>query len=887
MWWLVYQVNRRALSRLALASVAVALPVAVLASTLLFVDDNVRVMTSVALQPVQVEMRALATSLQVDMPRVARDLSATPHVQHVDLFGSADVVVGTPGASSGRVSARLYGVPPAYFRHHHWVRSTGDVSRGALLNGAVAASPGLGGASRVTIELRGDVSTRVLTLPVAGRVDARDATTWDAIPAGEVQGDIAVVPRVIVVSYDTFSRHVLPQLLRAYGPATVVTNPGLSELPPASIEAHVAVDHHAYPSDPGQAVTWSAQMRRVLERRAPGDIIVADNTAEPLTEASVDATNAKTLFLLLGIPGALVAGALGLAGAAALAEANRREDALLRLRGATDAQLVRLAVNNGVLAGAVGTVIGLAVAVAGVSAVIGHGVWSALPNGPRIVAIGAAIAAGAIATTARLVPLIRAGRRSSLAVERRALPGEWMPTWRRSRLDVVALVVGLMILAGNLLAGGLKPLPVQGAAVALSFYVLLAPIALWLALALLSVRGLLMLLARQSRPDRSRPLTTWRSAITRWTARRPALPAIALTLGILAVAFGTQVLTFVSTYREAKHADAHAAIAADIRLTPATDPVQPLPDLGPGVVATTPIRFIPARSGSDRKTIMAVDVSSYRTTATMGPQIVRGAGLDALARDPSAMVVSDEIAKDFAISPGDTFPVTIFPDDLDLSQKMNFHVVGVYRSFPPNDPFSEMVMSAAGVPAPVPTPDMWLARVGPGRSVDAVAAALRRGPQSRVVSVSTISDLVRKQQRTLTALNLGGLGRIEAVAGVVIAALGVGVLGAFITLERRREFALLRTVGADTRAVLAGPLLEGALTTGGSLLIGLPLGVFLSILSVRVLGLFFSLPPPVVSVPVVSLIALSVAVVALSAVALGLALRRVSRLDVAPLLRDQ
>jgi hypothetical protein len=430
-------------------------------------------------------------------------------------------------------------------------------------------------------------------------------------------------------------------------------------------------------------------------------------------------------------------------------------------------------------------------------------------------------------------------------------------------------------------------LPVQGAAVALSFYVLLAPIALWLGLALLAVRGLLVVLARRSRPDRPRPLTSWRSAAARWMARRPALPAIALVLGILAVAFGTEVVTFVSTYREAKHTDARAAIAADIRLTPETDPVQPLPGFGPDVAATTPILFIPARSGSDRKTIMAVDVPSYRATATMKPQIIHGAGLDALARDPSAIVVSDEIAKDFAVAPGDTLPVTIFPDDLDLSQKLNFHVVGVYRAFPPNDPFSEMVMSAAGVPKPAPSPDMWLARVAPGRSVDAVAAELRGGSGSSAFAVSTITDLVRKQQRTLTALNLGGLGRIEAVAGAVIAALGVGVLGAFIVLERRREFALLRAAGADTRALLTGPLLEGTLTTLGSLVIGLPLGILLSILSVRVLGLFFSLPPPLISVPVLPLVALSVAVIGLSAFAFAAALRRVTRLDVAPLLREQ
>ena len=45
----------------------------------------------------------------------------------------------------------------------------------------------------------------------------------------------------------------------------------------------------------------------MLERQAPGSVLVADNAVEPLTEGSVDATDAKVLFLLLGIPGTLVA----------------------------------------------------------------------------------------------------------------------------------------------------------------------------------------------------------------------------------------------------------------------------------------------------------------------------------------------------------------------------------------------------------------------------------------------------------------------------------------------------------------------------------------------------------------------------------------------------
>ena len=135
-------------------------------------------------------------------------------------------------------------------------------------------------------------------------------STWFAIPTGEVQGDVALVPRALVIPYDVFQRTLLPALVAKLGPTTPVLNPGLTELPPVSVEAHVSVDHRAYPSDPGRATLWSDTLRHLLERAAaPGSIVVSDNAYEPLLEASSDATNAKILFLLLGIPGALAAAA--------------------------------------------------------------------------------------------------------------------------------------------------------------------------------------------------------------------------------------------------------------------------------------------------------------------------------------------------------------------------------------------------------------------------------------------------------------------------------------------------------------------------------------------------------------------------------------------------
>ena len=885
--WLVLKSLRRAPRRLVLGAIGVAFPVAMLAATLLFVDDAVRAMTAVALGPVQLEMRAVGTSLNVDMSSVSDRLAAVPGVRLVERFGATNVVVGIPGSRKG-VTARLYAVDPLYIANHRWVHVvSGGLAGGALLDQSVRTWPGFGSARFVEISLPGDAPPLSVTVPVGGTVDLRRAKTWFEIPAGAVQGDIAVVPRAIVVDYPTFAKSVLPVLQKwAAKGGLPPFDPGSDELPEASLEAHISVAHTAYPSDPGRAATWSGQLQRILERQAPGAIVVADNAADSLSLAQADATNAKILFLLLGIPGVLVAAALGLAAASALAEAHRREEALLRLRGATSGQIARLAAAQSAVAGVVGSLLGLLVAVTAVSAVIGHPVWRGAAPGRLVISVILAVVAGALATILRLIRLRRSSRRSEVALERRLLERGWAPKWRRDRLDLVAIGVGVAILIINLFAGGLKQTPIEGTALALSFYVLLAPIALWLGSVLLVIRGLMALLSRWARPERSRPLPSWRGASLRWLGRRPARTGVAVVLGSLAVAVGTYVLVFAATYRTAKTTDAQAATGSDLRLTPG-DPTLQLPQRLPGVSAVSAFRLVPAKAGSDRKTILAIDLSTYSATTIIQPRMTQGQGLAALANDPQGVLVSAEIANDFSLGPGDPMPLRIFPDDFENRRDMSLHVVGVFRSFPPtaapSEP-AELVTAASYLPrAEINPPDFYLARVAPGHSPTRVASDLRSGVLADKFSVATIAD---PNRRGLAALNLTGLGHIESYGGGLIAGVGVAVLGAFLVLERRREFAILRAVGGDTAQVLTGPAVEGIIVVVGSLAIGIPVGLGLGILAVRVLGLFFTLAPPLLTVPVGSLIALVLFMAAISAVALGGALVAVNRVRAATVLRE-
>jgi putative ABC transport system permease protein len=214
-------------------------------------------------------------------------------------------------------------------------------------------------------------------------------------------------------------------------------------------------------------------------------------------------------------------------------------------------------------------------------------------------------------------------------------------------------------------------------------------------------------------------------------------------------------------------------------------------------------------------------------------------------------------------------------------------VVGVFRSFAPTEPASELVASTAGLPQfLLPNPDHVLVRLDAGRSPEAVASALRSGEPGRQFQVTVLRDARRTTQRSLTALRLGPLARLEGAGAALTAGVGVAVLGAFLVLERRRESAVLRSLGADTSRVVAGPLAEGVVAIAGSLAVGVPLGLGLTALSVRVLGLFFVLPPPLLAVSPAALGAFVLAVAAISGTALAVALTAVARAAPAAVLRE-
>src|SRR5205085_6840140 len=121
---------------------------------------------------------------------------------------------------------------------------------------------------------------------------------------------------------------------------------------------------------PSSALTRATRARNLIERTLPGRIQFVDNLSESLEKASEDALYAETLYIMLAVPGALIA--LGLAYLAALGtvDRDRRDLALLRARGATRRDLLTLAGVESLIVGVIAGLVGAGLAVAAVELLV-------------------------------------------------------------------------------------------------------------------------------------------------------------------------------------------------------------------------------------------------------------------------------------------------------------------------------------------------------------------------------------------------------------------------------------------------------------------------------------------------------------------------------------
>jgi putative ABC transport system permease protein len=127
--------------------------------------------------------------------------------------------------------------------------------------------------------------------------------------------------------------------------------------------------------------------------------------------------------------------------------------------------------------------------------------------------------------------------------------------------------------------------------------------------------------------------------------------------------------------------------------------------------------------------------------------------------------------------------------------------------------------------------------------VDKVSAILAAAYKNVMpVRIQSINTVVKVDQSSLTAMNLGGLGTMERFYTILVVSMGLSVFLMAMINERQREFGAMRALGANLKQLCSFILAE-AITIGGlSLVIGTVIGIGLARLLVMLLGVVFTIP---------------------------------------------
>jgi putative ABC transport system permease protein len=631
----------------------------------------------------------------------------------------------------------------------------------------------------------------------------------------------------------------------------------------ATTQVHVGINHQTLPGSPNAAYSAVHGRSLNLETRVAGGARVGDNLGTALDQARKDSLYAQLLFLFLGLPGAILAGLVTATIASAGAARRRRDSALLRARGATSRQLVRLALAEAAIAGLVGIALGLAAALAIGASTFGTASFGASTLAAVLWAGGAALAGLIVAAGAIALPAWRDARSLTVASQRQAVGRvSRAPWWQRYGVDFIALALGGLVFWQASKGGYNLVLAPEGVAqVSVNWYALLAPVLIWLGAGLLAFRisDVLLRRGRRGLARALRPLAAGLAPTVAATmGRQSRLLSRAVTLAALTAAFAGSTAVFNATYNQQAEVDARLTNGADVTVVES-----PGATVGPayaaqltkvsGVSSVEPLQHRFAYVGSDLQDLYGVRPGTIGAAGQLQNPWFQGgtaAGLmQKLARQPDGVLVASETVKDFQLKPGDRLRLRLQDGRTKALRNVDFHYVGVALEFPTAPTDSFLVANAAYVAKATGTDAVgsFLVQTD-GTSPRTVAQRVRRltGPTAQVTD---ITDSRRVVGSNLTAVELSGLTRVELGFALLLAIAATGLALGLGFQERRRMFAIAAALGARQRHLGAFVWSESAFVTGGGLVLGAAIATGLSVLLVKVLTGVFDPPPDVLAVP--------------------------------------
>ena len=845
-----------------------------------------------------------------DLTSVSKLAARIGQLDGVDAANPLSFAQLQPGAlRAGSVSVprpiKVFGFDAAYAEQYPTIRiaSGGLEPGGALLSPEAARTLGVGVGDRIGLKAPG--GGRQQSFKVSGIADLSRAKPLFNSREGAKLEDFLYLPDSIVLGSRAFDRIILA----GFGEAGASRGSALAVKAPPTVEVDVQLDRGPLASDPGTALAQTKGVAREIKRIAPGQDYLLDNASNTLTVARADAATAKRMFLFLGLPGLLLAGFLAAYAGTILAASQRREQANLRLRGASRSHLTRILVyRTAALAGA-GSVLGTLAGFLTVLLVLGRS--ALLEAAPEQLALSALLAVGAgIAATG--LALYLPGRRSlrrEVSGERRELAVEQQPPWRRLRLDYAAMaILGCAALIAVIRGGFDAPAGAvsTGEATALKSHLLALPLGVWFAGTVLSVRAFEELARRSPIAAPPRFGSIVGGILARTLSRRARTLATGITGVALVVAFGVGLAIFAATYDGAKRADAEFTVGSNLRITPSplSDSPHPAGFAGrlavAGVTSATPVvaslenAFLRSRFNSDVQDLAAIDPAGFARTAALSdqffPDTSATAALDALAAAPDNVLLEAETAAGLKLDVGDQAEL-LLARGTRQQELRKVTVAGLFNRFPGFPEGLNVVANQDFYASEtgITRVDFFLAKTigGDSAALSATTEAIAEGPgSSDRLNVDTTETSFNKDQSSLTALNVQGLVDIDSFYTLAISAAVIAIFVFGLMLQRRREYVVMRAQGLPGSGLRTLILGEATFVSVSGLLAGIVVGAGLGLLLVHVLApLFILAPVPAIGVGDVALIAglVLAATLASGLIALGI-LRQLSPSEV---LREQ
>jgi putative ABC transport system permease protein len=865
--WISGLLRHRA-TRLAATAGGITIAVALLASLGVFLATAKATMTQRSIQRVavdwQVEIQPGAD------PSVAQAaVRADPHVVTALPVGYA-TSTGISSTVDGSVlstgTAQVLGLPDGYAGSYPGeLRALSGTTSGVLLAQQTAANLHAVPGTRITI---GRAGLPGATVTVAGIVDLPAIDTLFQ-KVGAPAGAQPQAPPDNVLLLPSGTWHQLFDPLAGQRPDLVRT------------QLHTRI-RHDLPTDPAAAYTQVSSSANHLAVALAGAGLVGDNLGAVLSAARSDARYADILFLFLGLPGAVVAALLTAAVTASGAGRRRREQALLRSRGAAPRHLLRLAAAEAVLVGASGSVLGLAIA----AAVAHFGFGTSLLSAASVAWAGVAGLVGLlVALLTVLVPAYRDLSLTTVAGARRIVgAGRRSPAWLRYGLDGWLLLGGVAILWTTARNGYQLVLAPEGVpTISVNYWAFLGPALLWAGGALLIWRLSHLVLTR------ARRLTAWAlrpvagtlagtAAATLSRGYRQAARTIVFIA--LAAAFAASTSVFAATYRHQAEIDAQLTNGADVTLTVPASQTAAVAAV-PGVASAEPMTHRFAYVGPDLQDMYGIRADQIADHVALLDSYFTGGTarqvLGRLAAQPDAVLVSAETVKDFQLSLGDVVRLRLPEARTGKLVTVQFHYAGIVHEFPTAPTDSFLVANASylsrqlGDNAPV-----TLLVSTKGTSPSTVAGRLRDrlGTSTRVTDIESTRRVVGS---SLSAVDLSTLTSVELGFALALTAATAGLLLALGFAERRRTFALASALGARRRQLASLVWAEVAVVGAAGLVLGGVLGAVLSQTLVAILTGVFDPPPDRLTVPwpyLAAVTALGVACLAIAGGATTAAARR-------------